>query len=212
VQLKCWGNVDEATLIHSEVQLMPSGHGEKITRRMELAVAALLTEPTVEAAARQAKVSHHTLKNWLRRPDFQATFRAAKRAIVEDAVARLQQTALRAVQSLTRNLDCTQPAVEVSAAKAVLEYTFKGVEFLNLLQEIEVLKRQIEELTNRSVCPVPSGYATPPPPEPIDHGAELLAGPSAGRPGGDLPGSRDDPGPLADTPPLFPGTGGPGLC
>jgi hypothetical protein len=178
---------------------------------MEQAVAALLTEPTVEAAARKAKVSHHTLKNWLRRPDFQAEFRAAKRAIVEDAVTRLQQTAIRAVQSLTRNLDCQQPTVEVSAARAVLDFTFKGVEFLNLLQEIAALKRQIEELTDRSLRPVPPSHPPAHQSGATDPGAEPAAGPPAGEPGNDLRGGRDGTGPLADEPPLFPRAGDPDL-
>jgi hypothetical protein len=185
---------------------MPTpGHGEKLTRKQELAIAALLEEPTILRAATRARVSERTLRTWLRQPGFQAEFRAAKRAVVEGAITRLQQTALEAVLSLSRNLDCHQPSVEVAAAKAVLEYTFRGVEFLNLVHEVEELKRQVEELTDRAPYPLPPALPTPPPPGPAEPTAEPAAGPHPGGPGGDLPGGGDDAGPLADAPPLFPG-------
>jgi hypothetical protein len=39
-----------------------AGHGEKLTRKQEAAIAALLSEPTVEAAAARAEIGHQTLK------------------------------------------------------------------------------------------------------------------------------------------------------
>jgi hypothetical protein len=57
----------------------PMGHGEKRSRRGEAAIAALLTEPTIEAAAAKARISVRTLKYWLRQPRFQAAYRQARR-------------------------------------------------------------------------------------------------------------------------------------
>jgi hypothetical protein len=62
-----------------------AGHGEKKGRKAELAIAALLAEPTVEAAAARAGVSAGTLKNWLADPAFRRAYRRARREVVEGA-------------------------------------------------------------------------------------------------------------------------------
>ena len=40
------------------------GHGDKLSRKQEQAIAALLAEPTIEAAAPKADIGLTTLKNW----------------------------------------------------------------------------------------------------------------------------------------------------
>src|SRR5262249_19805854 len=124
---------------------MGKGHGEKLSRKQEQAIAALLSEPTVEAAAKQADVSHNAMKGWLKNPAFQAAYRAAKRAVLEETVAALQRAAGDAVEALKRNLTCAQPASEIRAAQVILEQAAKGLESVNLLAEIEELRRRLEE-------------------------------------------------------------------
>jgi hypothetical protein len=55
----------------------------------EQAVAALLAEPTIVAAARSLKISERTLRRWLEDPEFHSAYRAAKRAVHDDALDRL---------------------------------------------------------------------------------------------------------------------------
>jgi hypothetical protein len=104
-----------------------SGHGEKLSRKQEQAVAALLAEPTLEAAAASAGVGSATLRRWLREPEFAATYRQVRRHVVEGAVGRLQQAATEAADALKRNLTCGKPAAEIAAAKALLETAFRGL-------------------------------------------------------------------------------------
>ena len=47
-----------------------SGHGEKLTRKKELAIVALLTEPTITKAASSAGISEATLRRWMRLDEF----------------------------------------------------------------------------------------------------------------------------------------------
>ena len=67
------------------------GHGSKFGRKKELAIAALLTHRSVEEAARAVDLNHNTLLNWLKIPAFLKEYRAARREVVHQSVARLQQ-------------------------------------------------------------------------------------------------------------------------
>jgi hypothetical protein len=122
-----------------------TGHGEKRSRRAEVAIAALLTEPTVEQAAAKAGVSHRTLKGWLRQPRFLAAFRRAQREILDRTVAQLVAVSGEAVQTLRRNLACGKPAAEIRAAGAILERMDRGLQTANLAAEVEDLRRQLSE-------------------------------------------------------------------
>ena len=92
---------------------MTAGHGAKRPQRQDVAIAALLTEPTLEAAARRAGVSESSLLRWLRDPAFRAEYRAARRAVVEQAVSGLQHATSEAVAALTAYAFANLHAVRV---------------------------------------------------------------------------------------------------
>jgi hypothetical protein len=120
---------------------MTPERGGKRLRQEDAAIAALLSEPTIEAAARKAGVGERTLLRWLAEPAFKAQYRAARRSVVESAVGRLQQAATQAVDALVKNLTCGIPAVEVGAAKSVLDQALKAVELVDLAERIEALEQ-----------------------------------------------------------------------
>src|SRR5207302_1423661 len=70
--------------------------GEKLTGRQAAALAALLSEPTVQAAAARAGVGERTLLRWLKDPGFRREYRAARSAAVEHAAGALQRACLPA--------------------------------------------------------------------------------------------------------------------
>jgi hypothetical protein len=107
---------------------MTTGHGSRRGTHEDRAIVALLSEPSIPAAAVQAGISESTLKRWMQDPDFRTKYRAARQMVVEHAVGRLQQAAAKAADTLVRNLDCGMPAVEVGAAKAVFDLTAKASE------------------------------------------------------------------------------------
>lgn len=123
---------------------MTSAAGGKRLRKAEAAIAGLLSEPTIAGAAEKAGVSESTLVRWLQEPDFKAKHRAARRSVVETAIGRLQRAATEAVDSLSRNLTCGTPAVEVGAAKAILDQAIKAVELIDLAERVEALEEQLE--------------------------------------------------------------------
>lgn len=117
-----------------------AGHGQKLARKQESAIAFLLSEPTIEQAAEKVGISKHTLKIWLARPDFSSAYSAARRQVLSDAVTKLQKAASQAVDTLVRNLTCGIAAPEIRAAEIVLEQANKGVELLDLAARIEELE------------------------------------------------------------------------
>ncbi len=110
------------------------GSGAKLERKQELAIVALLQQPTVEAAAEVAGVADVTLWRWMQQPEFTDRYRAARRQVLEQAIAQLQQASGEAVETLRRNLTCTVASVEVRAALAIIDQAVKGAEVLDLNQ------------------------------------------------------------------------------
>jgi hypothetical protein len=72
---------------------------------------------------------------------FQARYRAARRQVVEQAIAQLQQGTSEAVAALRRNLACGVPAAEIAAAKAVIDYSVKAIELTDLAERVEQLEQ-----------------------------------------------------------------------
>jgi hypothetical protein len=121
------------------------GHGEKLTRKHEQAIAALLSTPSIPAAAKVAGIGEATLWRWLQLPDFAAAYRAARRQVVERAVSELQAATGEAVETLKRNLTCENPAVEIRAAQIIIEQAIKGVELVDLQERVERLEGLLAE-------------------------------------------------------------------
>jgi hypothetical protein len=117
------------------------GHGCKLPRLKEKSVAAVLTAPTLEDAARQAGVCLNTLKKWLALPEFRDALRQGRQAIYEGAVSRLQAASNEAVDTLRRNLACGNVAVETRAALGVLDQAFRVREQLELEERLAALER-----------------------------------------------------------------------
>jgi hypothetical protein len=119
-----------------------NGHGEKLTRKMEQAIGALLATATLAEAAQAAGVSEATLRRWLKLPGFRRAFLDARRQVVEGVVTGLQRVATKAVATLERSLDCENPGVEVRAALGIMEQAFRGLELLDLAERVEQLEQR----------------------------------------------------------------------
>lgn len=119
------------------------GHGNK-SRRREIAIAALLSEPDVPAAARIAGVSEHTLRDWLATPEFREEFAEARRRVLEGAITQLASASVQAVAALVRNLACGTAAVEVRAAAVILEQAAKHLELAELAARLDRLKEAVD--------------------------------------------------------------------
>src|SRR5262249_16831643 len=128
-------------LRHSAEEAPMPGHGDKLTRKQEVSIAALLTEPTITAAAQTAGISEKTLRTWLKKPEFSRAFREWRRQLVETAVARVQQLTTEAVDALRELLRGRNETVRLGAAKAVLDYAREGIQSADVLQRLEDLEQ-----------------------------------------------------------------------
>ena len=77
-------------------------HEGKFGRKKEEAIAALLSQPTVEQAARAVNIGTRTLIRWLQVPEFKEAYLKARREAFGQATARLQQASGAAVALLSK--------------------------------------------------------------------------------------------------------------
>jgi transposase-like protein len=128
-------------------QLM-SQSDQKLGGKREAAVLALLSTRTVEEAARVVGVNARTLYRWLKEPEFDAAYRAGKRAAYGQSIARLHYLSSAAVSTLRRVMvdPATPPATKVRAADSILDHTAKAIE----IEVIDARVRQLEEATSQS--------------------------------------------------------------
>lgn len=114
-------------------------------RKREAAVAALLSQSTVEDAARVTGVGATTIYRWLQDAEFLSMFRAARRRALDRATARLAAVSVEAVEVLREVMQDTeaQASARVSAAKAVLDAATKTAETEDLSARVAELERLI---------------------------------------------------------------------
>jgi hypothetical protein len=123
-----------------------SRFGEKLGRKQEGAIVALLSQRNVEDAARVAGITPRTLYRWLKEPEFEAAYRAAKRAAFGQAVTRLQQGASAAATTLLKTMiePNTPASVRVRAAECVLNHAMKAIEIEDIEARVSELERAAE--------------------------------------------------------------------
>ena len=119
-----------------------SGHGGKVKRKLEDAVAAMLTQSNVEETARSTGISLATLMRWQKLPEFQLLFREGRRTVYAQAVARLQQgTSAAAATLLKTMIDPATPAsVKIRVAEAIFNHAAKAIEIDDIEARLAALE------------------------------------------------------------------------
>ena len=111
-----------------------------ISRKQDTAIGALLSRPTISAAAESVGIGEATLRRWLKDAGFLAAYRGARRDALEHCVALLQKAGSDAVKALQQSLQANSEGVRLRAACAILDYSMKGAELLDLEARIAVLE------------------------------------------------------------------------
>ena len=114
-------------------------------RKREAVVAALLSQSTVEGAAKATGVGATTIYRWLQDAEFLSMFRAARRRALDRATARLAAVSVEAVEVLREVMQDgdAPPNARVSAARAVLDAATKTAETEDLSARVAELERLI---------------------------------------------------------------------
>jgi hypothetical protein len=123
------------------------GHGTKFGRKKEEAIAALLTQRNIEEAAKQAGIAPNTLLKWMKEPEFDKEYRAARRTAFSQSIARLQQGSTAAATTLLKMMiDAGVPAsVRVRAAECILNHAAKAIELEDIEARLSELERAAAE-------------------------------------------------------------------
>ncbi len=125
------------------------GAGSKFTGKKEAAIAALLTQRSVEDAARAVGLGTQTLLRWLKIPEFVKEYRNARREAVQQAVAGMQRaTGAAGTVVLKLMTDPNVPAaVKLRAAECVFDRAMKGIELEDIEARVAELERAAETAT-----------------------------------------------------------------
>ena len=123
------------------------GHGAKLPRKQGDAILALLSCKTMDDAAKKIEVAPSTLFRWLQDNAFRQQYQKAKSQCVSQAIARLQQASLEAVEVLQTVMAdiTTPPSVRVTASKTIIDSAIKGVELEEIVLRTEKLEKLLEE-------------------------------------------------------------------
>jgi hypothetical protein len=101
--------------------------GRKSDRVRERAVLALLSCPTVAAAAAEAGVSERTLWGWMRDdPEFRGQYSRARAEAVDDGLRQLQRGAAIAARALIRQARGEDAGASIKAAIGLLDQLAKA--------------------------------------------------------------------------------------
>lgn len=91
-------------------------------------------------ARRAPTIATKTLLRWMKDPEFESSYREARRAAFGQSVARLQQASSAAVTTLLRVMvDSNTPAsTKVRAADSVLNHTTRAIELEDIEARLKV--------------------------------------------------------------------------
>ena len=107
----------------------------------------MLTCRTRAEAAEAAGIGESTLRGYLREPEFQARYREAFGALVQDATRQAQQAIAPALSTLREIVEDENAGAKarIMAARSTLEYALRLTEQLDIISRIEALEHAIKE-------------------------------------------------------------------
>ncbi len=114
----------------------------KLTPKQETALLALLDNNTIEAAYKAAGISKATMWRFMQDANFQARYRAARRQVVETAIAQLQQDcgiAVRVLREVAEDREAPASS-RVAAARTIIEQSVSAIELMDLQERLERLE------------------------------------------------------------------------
>ena len=125
--------------------------GEKINRKKEQAISALLSQPTLKAAAEVAGIGEKTLWRWLQNEDFQDAFMEVRRQLVQQVISNIQRSMSKAVNTLLEVMDDpdSPASSKVQAARSIIDVGLKGLELEDFELRLSRLEDHLPRATRR---------------------------------------------------------------
>jgi hypothetical protein len=125
---------------------VPNGHGSKYRRKDFEAVGALITEPTVQAAAEKVGVSEKTLWRWLRIPEFRKKLEDERLHRIHVRFQGLDQAVPSAVQRLWAIVEQGWDVKDrdyIAASKALLDAGLKELQIYQVERRLNALEQKL---------------------------------------------------------------------
>jgi hypothetical protein len=115
-------------------------------RKQEVAIAALITAPNLDEAATIIGINRTTILRWLDDEGFNAAYMRARREIVRQAIAQVQNKMGRAIEAWVAVLDDPHAPsnAKVSAGRCLFEFGMKGLEVEDILVRLQKVEAQLE--------------------------------------------------------------------
>lgn len=114
-------------------------------RKDELIISALISNPTVRAAAAVCGISEKQIHTRLRQPAFREKYDAARRELLEQSTAYIQGIVSEAIQKMRdvmHDPDASQQ-VQLNAAEAITRTSLKYTEQNDILAQLAELKKAV---------------------------------------------------------------------
>ena len=115
----------------------------------EVIVAELLSSVSIRAAAKKLKLQEKTIYKRMKQPEFKKLYADARKEVVEQATARLQNFANQAVSCLALVMAQKEnaPQVRINAADAILRYCLKFSEKSDITDKLDKLEAALDPLS-----------------------------------------------------------------
>jgi len=120
-----------------------------LSSKQERGIVALLEHTKLKDAAAAVGVSETTLWRWLQDKNFHTAYLKARRDAVQQAIARLQSYTSEAVETLREIMTNTDALdfARLGAARAILDYSIKGIEIEDYEHRLAEIERQLASRT-----------------------------------------------------------------
>jgi len=122
------------------------GHGSQFGRKKDDAIIALMTQRSIDEAAKSIDIVPNTLLRWMKDPEFDRAYRQARRKAFGQAISRLHQLSSPAVATLGKVMvdATTPPSVKVRAAETILAQGARAIELEDIEERLAELERAAE--------------------------------------------------------------------
>lgn len=116
-----------------------------MTPKKEKALAALLTSPTVKAAAQETGVGSRTMRLYLKDPEFLAEYKRRCSSLLEEATNKAKAALPPAIERLSSIvMDDAQPTqYQIAACRALCEYSLRMTEVVDYEQRLQALEDEM---------------------------------------------------------------------
>lgn len=119
----------------------------KLTSKQEKTITALLSASNIRDAAQTVGITEQTIHRWLKEDGFNDAYLMARREAYQQGIAYAQRKVSAAMDALCAVMEDSQAkgSERVSAAKAVIEFAGRGIEFDDHEQRLKEIEAKLVE-------------------------------------------------------------------